>query len=669
MRPTTGSLLGAFRVERRLAIGGMAEIFLAHSLDHSAPVVLKLLLPQLCRDAELTQMLADEAALTAHLDHPNLVKTLAYEDGQHPYLVLEYVEGCTLAQLLRSHAPLAPAFAFAVAHQLLAALRYIHAYRDRDGTPLEIVHRDVTPGNVLLALDGSVKLGDFGIARSDLRTARTRTGVIKGTVQYMSPEQVCGDPLDQRADLYGVGLLLFEMLCGRPYIDAKREVDLLRCAESPRWRPPSSVRPGLDLAIDRLLEPALRPFPEQRYPSAEAMSAALERCAAELSISIERSAALCSLIESAAAAHAAVMATRPEPTPLVDESDKGAVEHAIALKTTALQRRGDRFDADKAQALTGISSGLIEAKQLSETRLPETPQDATRSSKSWGQRIGTLLLLLVFAVFVGLGVVLWPTSNDRAAPAQAVPSATGPQRHAQRPASAAAAPDATSPLGHDSAPDIRHSHPLVTPSPPKPHANRAVATRTRPRVIAARHAVPPVAGTTASPRRAPRASAARPQAAPVLKGTLPTPRATANAPATDKPAASKPTSGKPVWPKELGDTIAHLARQGIALADLPPGLRQEVQKLRLGTQDPAAVADADARWKALRGTLSKLRVDRSFVENKLVRIDRSLRALPANRSDLPSLRKQAARALSAFIDGQYALANRLLNGIVAALSR
>ncbi len=270
------SHLGPYRIVRRLAVGGMAEVFEAQREGAAELVVLKVLLPQHAADPEFVAMLADEARLTAQLAHPNLVRVLDVGEG---YLALERVDGPTLAQLLRHHGReggLPPGLALLIAERLLEALAYLHGLRGEDGRSLEIVHRDLSPGNVLVSRRGEVKLGDFGIARHTLRSARTRTGVIKGTVQYMAPEQVAGGgETDRRTDLYGVGLLLFELLTGRPFIDAEREVDLLRRAENPPWRAPSTLRPELDARLDRLLRPALARFPEERYAEAASFLAAV----------------------------------------------------------------------------------------------------------------------------------------------------------------------------------------------------------------------------------------------------------------------------------------------------------------------------------------------------------------------------------------------------------
>ena len=280
--------LGRYTLLRRLAVGGMAELYRARRDEDGLEVALKLVLPQHAHDPAFIQMLMDEARLARELDHPGLVRVLDHgQEAGQAFLAMELVLGPSLAALLdaarRTGRALSPGIALRVARDLLEALRYLHGLRDAAGASLEVVHRDVTPGNVLIeARSGQVRLGDFGIAQHRLRQARTRTGVIKGTVQYMAPEQVTGSGIDARTDLYGVGLMLFELLTLRPFVEAERELDLLRLVEDPGWRAPSSLRPELSPVLDALCRRALRRFPEERYPDARAFLAALEQAEATL---------------------------------------------------------------------------------------------------------------------------------------------------------------------------------------------------------------------------------------------------------------------------------------------------------------------------------------------------------------------------------------------------
>ncbi|MCC6873865.1 MAG: serine/threonine protein kinase, partial [Sandaracinaceae bacterium] len=223
---------------RRLAVGGMGEIF--EATDGRTDAVLKLLLPQHAKNAEIVGALAHEGELARRLAHPNVVRVLVvHASGAAPHLVLERVDGAPLSDLLEAPLPLPEALAAVL--PLLDALEHVHGARGEDGAALGIVHRDVTPQNVLVSRDGVVKLTDFGIARSRLKDARTRTGIVKGKLNYLAPEQVTGSSVDARTDLYAIGLVLFELSTGQSYLQGEDDVALLRVAEDPPPRAPSEV--------------------------------------------------------------------------------------------------------------------------------------------------------------------------------------------------------------------------------------------------------------------------------------------------------------------------------------------------------------------------------------------------------------------------------------------
>ena len=259
---------------RRIAVGGMAEVYEARrdgDTCEGCPFVVKVLLPQHARDRELIRTLEHEAQLNKALDHENLVKVVDYGfEGEHPFLVMEKVDGLTLADLqewLRVDNKRVPVMvAVHIVTDLLRALVYVHEAKDGDGEPLGIVHRDVTPQNVLLSCSGFVRLGDFGIARSNIRDTKTRTGVIKGKLRYLAPEQVTASTIDARTDVYAVGLILYELLTGLPFIRGDNEIQLLRAAEAPEIRLPSSE--GANIAFDPVVRGAVGRFPEERFASA-----------------------------------------------------------------------------------------------------------------------------------------------------------------------------------------------------------------------------------------------------------------------------------------------------------------------------------------------------------------------------------------------------------------
>jgi serine/threonine-protein kinase len=257
-----------------LGRGGMADVFLARRFAAGGVerlVVLKRLRPEQRADPERTAAFADEARLlAAAAPHPNIVQVLDAEERDGVLvLVLEHVRGVTLRALLdRARATgagrLPHAEGLGVVFHVAEALAHLHELLDELGSPLGFVHRDVNPSNIMVGYDGSVKLLDFGIAKADVREVLTRTGVIKGTPGYMPPEQLAGGSVDRRADVFSLGLLLYEVATGTaPELGAARTPsELVRALDDlPRAR---DVVSGIDPAVDHLIVHALRPEPSAR---------------------------------------------------------------------------------------------------------------------------------------------------------------------------------------------------------------------------------------------------------------------------------------------------------------------------------------------------------------------------------------------------------------------
>ncbi|MCS6797054.1 MAG: protein kinase [Myxococcota bacterium] len=274
-----GARVGRWRLGRRIAVGGMAEVFEADDEEgRLAPAVVKVLLPHLRADPEVAIAWRHEAELGSVLRGEGLVRVLEHgeEQGQ-PWMALERVQGGTLAALCAHAGGRLPVpVVVEIGRALLGALEHVHEARAADGTRLEVVHRDVSPDNVLVSREGRIVLGDFGIARSARRPGRTRTGVVKGKLAYISPEQATGSALDARTDLYALGAVLWELATGARWLQADDEPALLRLAEDPPWRPAGALVPEAAV-LDPVLERALRRFPEERWPTARAMREALDR--------------------------------------------------------------------------------------------------------------------------------------------------------------------------------------------------------------------------------------------------------------------------------------------------------------------------------------------------------------------------------------------------------
>src|SRR3954471_3703105 len=229
-------LPGKFRFLAEIGHGGMSEVYLALVQGGLGGfqnlIAVKLLRHDLAEDESFRRMFLEEARLTAQLSHPNVVQTNDVgEDRGRYYIAMEYLEGQTFerARRARNAGKLFPVnLQLAMLADVLAGLHYAHELVDYDGSPLAIVHRDVTPSNVFITYDGQVKLVDFGIAKVLDSLNNTQVGVMKGKVRYMAPEQISGGPLDRRADVYSVGVMLWEILSGTAIWHGKAEPEILR---------------------------------------------------------------------------------------------------------------------------------------------------------------------------------------------------------------------------------------------------------------------------------------------------------------------------------------------------------------------------------------------------------------------------------------------------------
>ncbi len=262
---------GKYLLLDRIAVGGMAEVFAAKAFGAEGferILAIKKILPTMGEDPELVSMFVDEARIAVQLSHPNIVQVL--ELGKHDetlYIAMEYISGRDLRQLLdrfrRRGQPMPVPHACAIAAGVCDALDYAHRKGDASGTPLGIVHRDVSPQNVLVSFDGGVKLIDFGIAKAERRLQKTQSGILKGKFSYMSPEQVRGEPLDRRSDVFAAGVLLWELICGRKLFTGDSDYAVLEKVRRVEVPPPASVNPEVPKELSRVVLAALAPDPRQ----------------------------------------------------------------------------------------------------------------------------------------------------------------------------------------------------------------------------------------------------------------------------------------------------------------------------------------------------------------------------------------------------------------------
>jgi serine/threonine-protein kinase len=288
-RPKTDADLprpfGKYELLERIGDGGMAEVFRARlpgAAGFEKIVVIKRILPHLARKKQVVEMFLAEARLTAQVQHKNIVQVFELgeeeENGQY-FMVLEYIRGTDLRRLIRSATKrrlrIPPWFAMHVMIEVLDGLAYAHELTDDDGRPRNIIHRDVSPSNIFISHLGETKLGDFGIAKEKEQSELTKTGQLKGKVAYMAPEQLLGDPMDQRADVFSAGVVLWECLAQRRLFGGRPDLGAMKMIVTGERPTPSSIMRDVPSALDECVLAALEVTTDKRTQNARDMQSQL----------------------------------------------------------------------------------------------------------------------------------------------------------------------------------------------------------------------------------------------------------------------------------------------------------------------------------------------------------------------------------------------------------
>ncbi|HEY3450325.1 MAG TPA: protein kinase [Myxococcales bacterium] len=276
--------IGRYLVEKLLARGGMAEVFLARAdgpAGFSKQVVIKRILPQFIEEERFVKMFLDEARLAALLNHPNIVQVFDFgeEEGSY-YLAMEYIEGESIRNIVRHFALYTQAIDPRLAAYLISGacegLHYAHSLTDPNGVSYNIVHRDISPDNLLVSTAGITKVVDFGIAKAAVNSNRTEAGVLKGKYSYMSPELIGGEGFDRGIDVYALGVVLYELLTGERPFQADNELRLLKLILAGEARPIAELSPGVPPELSQIVAKAMAVDRSERYPDARALQNALD---------------------------------------------------------------------------------------------------------------------------------------------------------------------------------------------------------------------------------------------------------------------------------------------------------------------------------------------------------------------------------------------------------
>jgi serine/threonine-protein kinase len=468
-------IVGRYALYDEIAAGGMATVHIGRLLGpvgFSRTVAVKRLHPQFARDPEFVAMFLDEARLAARIRHPNVVPTLdVVALDQELFLVMEYVQGESLSRLVKASRKAEPAAPLSLVTTVMAGvlhgLHAAHEAKTERGEPLAIVHRDVSPQNVLVGIDGVARVLDFGVAKAAYRAQTTREGQIKGKVAYMPVEQIKNERIDRRVDVYAAAAVLWEAVTRRRLYQAESDAALLAMVLFEPPPPPSSVVPDLPPELERIIMRGLARDPDQRYATAREMALELEAC-----LPVASTSAVGAWVERLAGQ---AIATRARRISDIESSSSTAVlpaglNPAAAIgpapqtSTEVLPAPAATRDAG-AEDVTGASASSV-------SKVSDGPAAAARGR---GARVaafaagGAILLVGAIAAVRALtGGSDAPAHPAATGAATAPPPASASPAPVPAPTTAAAAPEKSA----DAPPPKPAASPAAVPSPRPPSAPR-----------------------------------------------------------------------------------------------------------------------------------------------------------------------------------------------------
>lgn len=335
-----------FRIDSLIAYGGMARVYKGTDLTLARTVAVKVLSEDLAKDPNFLLRFRREAQAAAALTHPNIVGVYdtGVEAGVH-YIVMEYVEGSTLQQILADEGPLSPERAAAIGADVSRALAEAH----KKG----IVHRDVKPGNIMIAQNGFVKVMDFGIAKAATSGALTQVGSVLGTVAYLSPEQARGEDVDARSDIYSLGSMVYQMLTGRAPFTAETLMEMVNKLNNQAPTPPSRLNPEVPLGLEAVVMRSLAKDPAHRFQDGNEF-------AKQLLLSLnEDPGATAAFVASPMAADEAADRTRVAAAPVVAAAAAGTGDHRTAVMPAARHSAQRAVPADPFPMRRAVVGGLV----------------------------------------------------------------------------------------------------------------------------------------------------------------------------------------------------------------------------------------------------------------------------------------------------------------------
>ncbi len=435
-----GRKIGKYEILTQLTSGGMAELFLGYTAGPGGfrkYVVVKRILPDAKDNEQFVKMFLDEARITAAFNHPNIGQVFDLgEDGEGLYLAMEFIAGQNLNQVTgacaKKRAVLPIGLSASVVHDLALALHYAHTFRDPAGKAFPVIHRDVAQKNVMLTYGGMVKLLDFGIAKARGSLGRTNAGTVKGTTGYMSPEQVRGEELDGRSDVFSVGVVLWEMITGRRLFSGDTEIDEMKQILSAPIAAPSELVPVIPDTLSDITLRALSRERSDRFPTAKDFARAMQLACPELLFDQDQRATfMTEMFEEKVVATQALLESAG------GEMEKSAVLNAVSLlrddasfpETEARpaprlrkrathvppRRKVTHSELEQKVAEQAVAIALLAGPE--QPRVPKTNPDGLAPHEDSKSQLKGNLVLLLIAVLTALGGVavyryIWNASDS-----------------------------------------------------------------------------------------------------------------------------------------------------------------------------------------------------------------------------------------------------------------
>ncbi|MFA5625471.1 MAG: serine/threonine-protein kinase [Bradymonadales bacterium] len=393
----TSSHLGRYVLIQKIAVGGVADVYLAKtktSTQRDKYLVLKCLRADAKDDVDFLETIINEAELSVRLRHPNIVEVFDLcEVDSRQFLAMEYLDANDLASVFNYHirqdSYLDTGLALFVINEIAKGLHHAHELKDKEGKPIDLVHRDISSQNILLSSSGEIKISDFGIAKTNYMRERTPSGVIKGKFHYMSPEQAWGDKVDRRSDIFSLGIIMYEAIVGReayPYNDIATLIEKARIALIPQ---PRQVRPEIPADLEAIILKALDIDKKERYQTAAEFADAVESYRLQHYPRANRKAWI---------AHLDQIQERGAKLPLLHASDYLRDIHSILPQQnhSSLAQSDDDFDITERYAIADVERAKNE-KHIASYGSPSTEKQPSLLPYI---TVAVVLLITIIAIFV-----------------------------------------------------------------------------------------------------------------------------------------------------------------------------------------------------------------------------------------------------------------------------